>query len=78
MCCPNADARKFTPEEHEDARQVARDISETDQYVISMKLRKKVEMLFAHLKRRGLMKLAPCNKGSHHEKVGVPLGNVGL
>ena len=77
MCCPNADARKFTREEHEDARQVARDISKTDQYVISMKLRKKVEMLFAHLKRRGLMKLAPCNKGSHHEKVGVLLGNVG-
>ena len=25
-CCPNADARKITREEHEDARQVARDI----------------------------------------------------
>ena len=51
QCCPNADARKITREEHEDARQVARDIAKTDQYVISMKLRKKVEMLFAHLKR---------------------------
>ncbi len=50
-CCPNADARKITREEHEDARQVARDISKTDAYVISMRLRKKVEMLFAHLKR---------------------------
>ncbi len=50
-CCPNADARKITHEEHEDARQVARDISKTNQYVISMRLRKKVEMLFAHLKR---------------------------
>ena len=50
-CCPNADTRKITREEHEDARQVARDIAKTKQYDISMKLRKKVEMLFAHLKR---------------------------
>ncbi len=50
-CCPNTDARKITREEHEDARQVARDIAKTRQYEISMKLRKKVEMLFAHLKR---------------------------
>ncbi|MGC9419896.1 MAG: transposase [Rhodovulum sp.] len=50
-CCPNADARKNTREEHEDARQIARDIAKTRQYDISMKLRKKVEMLFAHLKR---------------------------
>ena len=50
-CCPNADFRSITREEHEDARQVARDIAKTKQYEISMKLRKKVEMLFAHLKR---------------------------
>jgi hypothetical protein len=50
-CCPRADARKISREEHEDARQVARDIAKTRQYDISMKLRKKVEMLFAHLKR---------------------------
>ncbi len=50
-CCPNADARKITREEHEDARQVARDIAKTRQYEISMNLRMKVEMLFAHLKR---------------------------
>ena len=50
-CCPNADARKISREEHEDARQVAREIAKTRQYDISMKLRKKVEMLFAHLKR---------------------------
>lgn len=50
-CCPNAGARKITREETEDARQVARDIAKTHQYDISMKLRKKVEMLFAHLKR---------------------------
>ena len=51
QCCPKADARKITHEEHEDARQVARDIAKTKQYVVSMRLRKKVEMLFAHLKR---------------------------
>ncbi len=43
-CSPNADARKITREEHEDARQVARDIAKTEQYEISMKLRRKVEM----------------------------------
>ncbi|MDV7146028.1 IS1182 family transposase [Tropicimonas sp. TH_r6] len=50
-CCPNADFRSITREEHEDARQTARDLAKTDQYEIAMKLRKKVEMLFAHLKR---------------------------
>ena len=67
-CCPNADARKIIREEHEDARQVAREIAKTEQYVISMKLRKKVEMLFAHLKRiLGLNRLrlrGPCGANS--------------
>ena len=39
----------------EGARDMARDIAQTDEYVISMRQRKKVEMLFAHLKR--IMKL---------------------
>ncbi|UOA33624.1 hypothetical protein DSM110093_03459 (plasmid) [Sulfitobacter sp. DSM 110093] len=38
--CPNADARSITREEHEDSRQIARDIANTKQYDISMKLRK--------------------------------------
>ena len=50
-CCPKADCRKITREEHEDARDVARAIRKTKQYKVSAKLRKKVEMLFAHLKR---------------------------
>ncbi|RMA40601.1 transposase [Rhodophyticola porphyridii] len=50
-CCPKADCRKITREEHEDARDVARAIAKTSQYKLSVKLRKKVEMLFAHLKR---------------------------
>jgi len=36
---------------HESARDVARAIAKTDQYKQSRKDRKKVEMLFAHLKR---------------------------
>ena len=45
--CPNTDARKITREEHQDAR----DIRQTEQYAVSSRLRKKVEMLFAHLER---------------------------
>jgi hypothetical protein len=36
---------------HEGARDMARDIATTDAYVTSRRQRKKVEMLFAHLKR---------------------------
>ena len=36
---------------HEGARDLAREIATTDEYVVSRRLRKKVEMLFAHLKR---------------------------
>jgi transposase len=50
-CCPNGPARKVTRSIHEDARNVARDIARTDAYVTSRRERKKVEMLFAHLKR---------------------------
>ena len=49
--CPNDDACKIARAEDEDARQVARDGAKTKQYGISMKQRKKVEMLFAQLKR---------------------------
>lgn len=50
-CCPNGPARKVTRSIHEDARDVARDIARTDAYVTSRRERKKIEMLFAHLKR---------------------------
>jgi transposase len=50
-CCPNAPARKVTRSIHEAARDVAREIAKTDAYVTSRRQRKKVEMLFAHLKR---------------------------
>ncbi len=50
-CCPNTPARKILRSIHEGARDMARDIAQTDAYVISRRERKKVEMLFAHLKR---------------------------
>src|SRR5207249_10129344 len=49
-CCPNAPARKIPRSIHEGARDMARDIAKTDAYVTSRRERKKVEMLFAHLK----------------------------
>jgi transposase len=50
-CCPNAPARKVTRSIYEGARDMARDIAKTDAYQTSRYQRKKVEMLFAHLKR---------------------------
>jgi hypothetical protein len=50
-CCPNEPARKVLRSIHEGARQMARDITRTDAYVTASYARKKVEMLFAHLKR---------------------------
>jgi Transposase DDE domain len=50
-CCPNTPARKIPRSIHEGARDMARDIAKTDAYVTSRRQRKKVEMLFAHLKR---------------------------
>jgi transposase len=50
-CCPNAPARKVVRSVHEAARDKARAIAKTEAYVISRRERKKVEMLFAHLKR---------------------------
>ncbi|CAN5407697.1 IS1182-like element ISBma2 family transposase [soil metagenome] len=50
-CCPTAPARKVSRSIHEGARDVARDIAKTDAYITSRRERKKVEMLFAHLKR---------------------------
>ena len=51
QCCPNTPARKIPRSIHEGARDMARDIAKTDAYVTSRRERKKVEMLFAHLKR---------------------------
>jgi len=50
-CCPNTPQRKVTRSIHEPARDVARAIAKTEAYVQTRRDRKKVEMLFAHLKR---------------------------
>lgn len=50
-CCPTQPARKVPRSIHEGARDMARDLAKTEAYETSRKNRKKVEMLFAHLKR---------------------------
>ena len=51
QCCPNTPARKIARSIHESARDVARKIAKTEAFKQSGRQRKKVEMLFAHLKR---------------------------
>jgi Transposase DDE domain len=50
-CCPNMLARKIARSVHEAARDKVRAIAKTEAYAVSCRERKKVEMLFAHLKR---------------------------
>jgi hypothetical protein len=50
-CCPNTPNRKFARSLYESARDVARTVCTTPAYEQSRKDRKKVVMLFAHLKR---------------------------
>jgi IS5 family transposase len=50
-CCPNMTARKIPRDLNEESRDVARALAETPEYERSRHRRKKVEMLFAHLKR---------------------------
>ncbi|QDM22697.1 IS1182 family transposase [Tardiphaga sp. vice154] len=50
-CCPKMPSRKVPRSVYESARDVARGIARTEAYVTSRRERKKIEMLFAHLKR---------------------------
>lgn len=50
-CCPNTTHRKIARSVHEAARDFARQLATTPEYQQSQNERKKVEMLFAHLKR---------------------------
>ena len=50
-CCPNTASRQVTRSVHEAARDVVRRLRETVEYRQSRRDRKKVEMLFGHLKR---------------------------
>jgi len=68
-CCPNMIIRKIDRSPHEAARDVARAIAKTEAYRQSRRERKKVEMLFAHLKR--ILKLGQLRlrgpSGAHDE-----------
>jgi len=55
QCCPGQPMRKVMTSIHEAARDVVRRLRGTPEYLQSRRDRKKVEMLFAHLKR--IMKL---------------------
>jgi hypothetical protein len=50
-CCPGQPWRKVIRSVHEAAREVARRFRQTPEYLQSRRDRKKIEMLFAHLKR---------------------------
>ena len=50
-CCPGQPRRKIARSIHEAARDVVRNLRNTPAYLQSRRERKKVEMLFAHLKR---------------------------
>ena len=51
QCCPNTSMRKIARSIHERSRDVVRQLSTTPRYLRSRCERKKVEMLFAHLKK---------------------------
>jgi len=50
-CCPKEPARKVPRSIYEDARDIARALGKTEAFEQSCRDRKRVEMLFAHLKR---------------------------
>lgn len=50
-CCPNTPARRIPRSLHEGARDLARSLAGTAAFEQSRHERKRVEMLFAHLKR---------------------------
>ena len=50
-CCPNMPARRIVRDVNEDSRDVARALAKTEAFEQSCRDRKRVEMLFAHLKR---------------------------
>jgi hypothetical protein len=51
QCCPNVPCRKVTRSRYESSRDVARAVAQTPAYKKTRRQRKKVEMLFAHMKR---------------------------
>jgi hypothetical protein len=58
-CCPKMPARRVVRDVNEAARDVARDLAKTEAFARSHRDRKKIEMLFAHLKHSALRSIAP-------------------
>ena len=50
-CCPKMPSRRIVRDVNEDARDIARALAKTEAFARSRRDRKRVEMLFAHLKR---------------------------
>ncbi|MGB6948981.1 MAG: transposase, partial [Methyloceanibacter sp.] len=50
-CCPNMPQRKISRDIDEDARDFVRSLASTPAFEQSRRERKRIEMLFAHLKR---------------------------
>jgi hypothetical protein len=68
-CCPNMSIRKIDRSPHESARDVARALRKTEEYRQSRRERKKVEILFAHLKRiLKLGRLRPRGPSGAHDE----------
>src|SRR6202007_2162769 len=69
QCCPKTSVRKIPRSIYEEARDVARALAKTEAFKQSSRDRKRVEMLFAHLKRilrlGGLRLRVPC--GAQYE-----------
>jgi hypothetical protein len=51
QCCPKTSVRKIPRSTYEEARDIARALAKTEAFKQSSRNRKRVEMLFAHLKR---------------------------
>jgi transposase len=51
QCCPNTPSRRIQHSIYEEARDVARALAKTEAFEQSRRDRKRIEMLFAHLKR---------------------------
>jgi hypothetical protein len=60
QCCPNMPARRILRSIYEESRDIARALAKTEMFEQSRRDRKRVEMLYAHLKRilrRGRLRL---------------------
>jgi len=74
-CCPNTPMRYVPRDLHEDARNVARALAKTEAFEQSRRSRKRVEMLFAHLKR--ILRLGRLRlRGPHGAQFEFTLGAI--